>query len=87
MAAKAEPKPRKPSTVICPLSGFEVKPDKPNLAPRTVERLRAKLVEERERHLHQAEALAARPRRSPSSGGGDPVRRGVGRGRHRQRRA
>ena len=51
--------PRKPSTVICPLSGFEVKPDKPNLSPRTVERLRAKLVAERERHIQQADELAA----------------------------
>ncbi|HEX9467731.1 MAG TPA: TraR/DksA C4-type zinc finger protein [Acidimicrobiia bacterium] len=58
--ATAFPKPaRKPSTVICPLSGFEVKPDKPNLSPRTIERLRAKLVEERDRHLHQADELAA----------------------------
>ena len=36
-AAKAEPEkkaaPRK-STVICPLSGFEVKPDRPGLSPR-----------------------------------------------------
>jgi RNA polymerase-binding transcription factor DksA len=58
--ATAYPKPaRKANTVICPLSGFEVKPDKANLAPRTVERLRTLLVEERERHLHQAEELAA----------------------------
>jgi len=36
-----------------------VKPDKANLSPRTIERLRALLVEERGRHLHQAEELAA----------------------------
>jgi RNA polymerase-binding transcription factor DksA len=59
-AVTAYPKPpRKPSTVICPLSGFEVKPDKPNLSPRTIERLRAKLVAERERHIQQADELAA----------------------------
>jgi RNA polymerase-binding transcription factor DksA len=50
--------PRK-TTVICPLSGFEVKPDRPNLAPRTIERLRTKLLEERARHISQAEELQA----------------------------
>jgi RNA polymerase-binding transcription factor DksA len=56
------PKPapvKKKSTVTCPLSGFEVKPDKPNLSPRTVERLRLKLLEERARHVHQADELQA----------------------------
>jgi RNA polymerase-binding transcription factor DksA len=57
--AKAPRPPKKPTTVICPLSGFEVKPDKPNLSPRTVERLRMKLVEERARHVQQAEELLA----------------------------
>ncbi len=60
--AKAEPvkkAPRKPTTVICPLSGFEVKPEKPGLSPRTIERLRASLLEERARHLQQAADLAA----------------------------
>jgi RNA polymerase-binding transcription factor DksA len=59
---KAEPPKKAPprkSTVVCPLSGFEVKPDKPNLAPSTVERLRVKLLDERERHLAQADQLAA----------------------------
>src|SRR5262249_44741509 len=59
---KAEPakKPaRKPTTVICPLSGFEVKPEKPGLSPRTVERLHASLIEERARHLQSAADLAA----------------------------
>ncbi len=59
---KAEPPKKAPprkSTVICPLSGFEVKPDKPNLSPSTVERLRVKLLDERERHLAQADELAA----------------------------
>jgi RNA polymerase-binding transcription factor DksA len=61
-AAKAEAakKPaRKPSTVICPLSGFEVKPEKPGLSPRTVERLQTSLLEERARHVQQADELAA----------------------------
>src|SRR5262249_882138 len=50
---------KKRSTVICPLSGFEVKPDKPNLSPRTIERLQAKLLDERARHLHQADEFQA----------------------------
>jgi RNA polymerase-binding transcription factor DksA len=61
-AKKLEPAKKAPprkSTVICPLSGFEVKPDRPNLAPSTVERLRVKLLDERERHLAQADQLAA----------------------------
>jgi RNA polymerase-binding transcription factor DksA len=49
---------RKPSTVICPLSGFEVKPEKPGLSPKTIERLRASLLEERARHVAQAEQMA-----------------------------
>jgi RNA polymerase-binding transcription factor DksA len=53
------PPARKPGSVICPLSGFEVMPQTANLAPRTVERLRRKLVDERERHLRQAEELQA----------------------------
>ena len=50
---------RKPGSVICPLSGFEVMPTAPNLSDKTVERLRRKLVDERERHLRQAEELQA----------------------------
>ena len=60
--AKPEPakKPaRKPSTIICPLSGFEVKPEKPGLSPKTVERLQTSLLEERARHVQQADELAA----------------------------
>ncbi len=56
------PKPapvKKKTTVTCPLSGFEVKPDKPGLSPRTVDRLRLKLLEERARHVHQADELQA----------------------------
>jgi len=67
-AEPGKPEPVKPepvkkvvrkTTVICPLSGFEVKPDKPNLSPRTIDRLRTKLLEERSRHLTQADALQA----------------------------
>ena len=50
---------RKPGSVICPLSGFEVMPTSPNLSAKTVERLRRKLVDERGRHLRQAEELQA----------------------------
>jgi RNA polymerase-binding transcription factor DksA len=51
--------PRKPGSVICPLSGFEVMPTSPNLSPKTVDRLRRKLEDERGRHLRQAEELQA----------------------------
>jgi RNA polymerase-binding transcription factor DksA len=67
--AHAEPKkssllerkvpPRKPGSVICPLSGFEIMPQTANLSPKTIERLRRKLVDERERHVRQAEELQA----------------------------
>jgi RNA polymerase-binding transcription factor DksA len=46
-------------TVICELSGFEVTPSPPNLSPKTLERLRGRLLEERERLLRQSEELAA----------------------------
>jgi RNA polymerase-binding transcription factor DksA len=59
-AADLIPKPaRKSGSVICPLSGFEVVPQKPNLGERTIERLRTHLTEERARHLRQADDLAA----------------------------
>jgi RNA polymerase-binding transcription factor DksA len=58
MVTAVEKSPRK-TTVICPLSGFEVKPEKPSLSPKTIERLQAKLLEERERHLHQADDFQA----------------------------
>jgi len=46
-------------TVICELSGFEVTPSAPNLSPKTLERLKRRLLEERERLLRQSEELAA----------------------------
>ena len=52
-------KPQRKNTIICPLSGFEVKAEKPTLAEATLARLREKLEEERTRHLRQAEELAA----------------------------
>ena len=61
-APKPEPvkkAPRKPTTVICPLSGFEVKPEKPGLSPKTIERLQASLLDERTRHVQQAADLQA----------------------------
>ncbi len=52
-------RPQRKNTIICPLSGFEVKAEKPTLAETTLARLREKLEEERTRHLRQAEELAA----------------------------
>jgi len=46
-------------TVICELSGFEVTPGKPNLSPKTLERLKQRLLDERERLLRQAHEFAA----------------------------
>jgi RNA polymerase-binding transcription factor DksA len=45
--------------VICPLSGFVVKPEKPALSAKTIERLEAALREERARHVLQAAELQA----------------------------
>jgi len=56
--APAKRAPRK-KTVICSLSGFEVTPGAPGLAPKTKERLKAKLLEEKARLLHQADELVA----------------------------
>jgi RNA polymerase-binding transcription factor DksA len=50
---------RKAGSVICPLSGWEVMPAKPSLSERTLKRLRARLIEERDQQLRQAEELAA----------------------------
>jgi RNA polymerase-binding transcription factor DksA len=46
-------------TVICELSGFEVTPGTANLSPKTLERLKARLLYERERLLRQADDFAA----------------------------
>jgi RNA polymerase-binding protein DksA len=54
------PEPRlRGSQVICPLSNLVVSPGKPKLAPSTLTRLAELLEEERARHLHQADELAA----------------------------
>jgi RNA polymerase-binding protein DksA len=73
-AKKAAPPPKEPpkpkilmrpeprlrgSQVICPLSNLVVSPGTPKLAPSTLTRLAELLEEERARHLHQAEELAA----------------------------
>ncbi len=72
--------PRKPGSVICPLSGWEVMPAKPNLSERTLKRLRQKLIDERDQQLRQAEELQARSRgaRAGARPGRHAVRRGVG---------
>ena len=49
--------PRKPGSVICPLSGWEVMPAKPNFSERTLKRLRQKLMDERDQQIRQAEDL------------------------------
>lgn len=59
--AKTPPAKKVPvkKTVTCELSGFEVMPGKANLSPKTLERLRKKLLEEQERLQGQADELAA----------------------------
>jgi RNA polymerase-binding protein DksA len=57
-AAPVKKAPRK-KTVICSLSGFEVMPGAAGLSPKTKERLKEKLLEEKARLQHQAEELVA----------------------------
>jgi RNA polymerase-binding transcription factor DksA len=57
--APAPVKKRGKKTVICELSGFEVTPSRANLSPKTLERLKRRLLDERERLLRQSEELAA----------------------------
>jgi RNA polymerase-binding transcription factor DksA len=60
--AKATPKPkpkRQPAGKVCPLSGIFVPKQSPNISPKTLEKLRGLLIEERERHLRQATELQA----------------------------
>ena len=57
-AAPVKKTPRK-KTVICSLSGFEVMPSAAGLTPKTKERLKEKLLEEKKRLQHQAEELVA----------------------------
>ncbi len=45
--------------MICELSGFEVTPSPANLSPKTLERLKQRLLDERDRLLRQSEELAA----------------------------
>ena len=46
-----------PAGKTCPLSGIFVPKQSPNIAPKTLEKLRELLIEERARHLHQAVEL------------------------------
>ncbi|MGZ4691016.1 MAG: TraR/DksA C4-type zinc finger protein, partial [Acidimicrobiia bacterium] len=58
--AKPAPKPKKqPAGKFCPLSGIFVPKQSPNISPKTLEKLRELLIEERARHLHQAVELQA----------------------------
>jgi len=58
--AKPAPKPKKqPAGKTCPLSGIFVPKQSPNISPKTLEKLRELLIEERARHLHQAVELQA----------------------------
>ena len=58
--AKPAPKPKKqPAGKTCPLSGIFVPKQAPNISPKTLEKLRELLIEERARHLHQAVELQA----------------------------
>jgi RNA polymerase-binding protein DksA len=58
-AAPAKAAATKKHTVICDLSGFEVTPGVAQFAPKTIQRLRQKLGEERDRLLKQSDELAA----------------------------
>jgi RNA polymerase-binding protein DksA len=58
-AAPAKAVASRKKTVTCELSGFEVTPGAPQLAPKTLERLRQKLLDEKDRLLRQSDELAA----------------------------
>ena len=58
-AAPAKATGAKKKTVICELSGFEVMPGAPQLSPKTQDRLRQKLLDEKDRLLKQADELSA----------------------------
>ena len=53
-----KPAKKTPDVFRCPISGIPVKPEKPNLSPKTIEKLKELLLEERERNLAQAAELA-----------------------------
>jgi len=59
-AAKPDPPVKKqPAGTVCPLSGMFVPKQSPNITPKTLERLKEILLEERARHLRQAADLQA----------------------------
>ena len=50
--------PKVPDVFRCPISGMPVKAEKPNLTEKTLSKLKELLIEERVRHLAQADELA-----------------------------
>ena len=61
---KAAPEPKVPVKKLppgstCPLSGIFVPKQTPNITPKTLEKLRDQLIEERQRHVRQADDLQA----------------------------
>ena len=63
-AQKAAPEPKvpvkkQPPGATCPLSGIFVPKQSPNITPKTLEKLREQLIEERLRHVRQADDLQA----------------------------
>lgn len=49
--------PKVPDVFRCPISGIPVKAEKPNLSDKTIQKLKDLLIEERVRHLAQADEL------------------------------
>ena len=61
-ATKAKPEPpakKQPAGTTCPLSGIFVPKQSPNITPKTLEKLKELLLEERDRHVRQAADLQA----------------------------
>ena len=63
-AKKVAPEPKVavkklPPGSTCPLSGIFVPKQTPNITPKTLEKLRDQLIEERQRHVRQADDLQA----------------------------
>ncbi|MGZ6909865.1 MAG: TraR/DksA family transcriptional regulator, partial [Acidimicrobiia bacterium] len=58
-AKPAPPVKKPPAGKTCPLSGMWVPKQSPNVTPKTMEKLRELLLEERDRHVRQAADLQA----------------------------
>ncbi len=56
--AKKVTPPKQPDVFRCPISGIPVKAEKPNLSDKNLAKLKELLIEERVRHVAQAEELA-----------------------------